>query len=520
MCCHAALRPPWLFLLVFLAYLLGPVRAETGPPSPSRLGPAAASPFAALVRTVYPAADPSDRALWSSRLTGAAFTAAAVAVAFSALGRLTTPGSALVLALLAGFASPLWSHASRSATPLAPAALAVSVLLWRATRAPGTDAAERSWDLLSGALGGALVLLDPTHPVSPLLLVALVRARPWTWTGVGAALVGALGAATAVAALPPAEGFSSLTAFSQVHDSAHPRFGLPQADVLAALLVSPGRGLVFHVPLVALAAAAVVLGREPRWLVRGAALALAVALAESASLDPPWGVDGFGPVSLSAFVPVLAAAAATLPAGGIRWGALFPLPAALAHAGAVFLGGHTWHERRDPVADPAAVWDVRDSPFSDVFAGPPRPDLAALVPAPFAMTLGEHPLRAGAPRPWLLHGWEAGEPTGTWASGPESWIAVAVPPGSYTLTLRATAPRSKGRPQRLLVHAPGAPAFEVTFGDGLWNEEPIAIRFRPSAGVSLVKIRPGHTWRPGRGDVRNLSLFVTALWLEKAMARP
>ena len=91
---------------------------------------------------------------------------------------------------------------------------------------------------------------------------------------------------------------------------------------------------------------------------------------------------------------------------------------------------------------------------------------------------------------------------------------MAVPPGDYVLTLMATAPRVRGRPQRLEIERPGGPPVEITFADGLWNVQPLPIHFRPEAGVVVLKLRPAHRFMPGHGDVRRLSVFVTALWLE------
>jgi hypothetical protein len=167
-----------------------------------------------------------------------------------------------------------------------------------------------------------------------------------------------------------------------------------------------------------------------------------------------------------------------------------------------------------PVAHPDAVWDMIDSPFSDLAKGPPPPDPTLLSPREFGMEPGEHPTRADDAAPWLAFGWEAREPTGTWASGHESWIVLAVPPGEYALTLTAAAPSVHGRTQRLEIQRPGGPSVEVAFSAGLWNFQAVTIMFRPEAGITLLKIRPAHTWRPGNGDIRRLSLFVSSLRLQ------
>ena len=46
------------------------------------------------------------------------------------------------------------------------------------------------------------------------------------------------------------------------------------------------------------------------------------------------------------------------------------------------------------------------------------------------------------------------------------------------------------------------------------------IPFRPEAGITVLQIHPTHTWRPGRGDVRPLSLFVASLRLQRTLRDP
>jgi hypothetical protein len=506
-------RAAWLFLPLLLVYLLGPVRVETGPAPPSTLGRAAAAPFARLVHAIYPTAPPVDRALRSSRLTGAFWAAAAVAVTFLALEHRTTPLRAYLLCLLAAFASPLWSGASRSEAPQAPAAFVVAAVLWLASRRSHVSAvAQRAGDVATGALFVLLFLLDSTLVLTPAALLVFAclagasESRPRdALRAIAAAAAGAMGAVV-VFPTPRLADAARLLAFDPASFAAH--------------LVSPGRGLVFFAPLAVLAAAALVRGDGPRRLVRGGALVWLAALAETASLDPLLMPQGFGPVTLAPYVPVLAVMASPLPLRGLRSGALLALPVAAAHAAAVFLAGHTWEERRAVALHPQALWDLRDTPFSDLVLGPPEPDLSGLDPRPFRMAPGEHATRAGQSLPWLLHGWETAEPTGTWASGRESWIVVAVPPGDYVLTLMATAPRVRGRPQRLEIERPGGPPVEITFADGLWNVQPLPIHFRPEAGVAVLKLRPAHRFMPGHGDVRRLSVFVTALWLEPGRTLP
>jgi hypothetical protein len=214
-------------------------------------------------------------------------------------------------------------------------------------------------------------------------------------------------------------------------------------------------------------------------------------------------------------VPLLALMAAGLPRAALRWGALVCVPVAVAHGAAVFLGGQTWDARRRPEHAPEAVWDLRDSPFSDLAWGAPRPEPALLAPRHYRMLPATYPARQGQDLPWLVYGWEAPEPEGVWASGAESWIALAAPPGRYILVLYASAPRDGARPQRIRVERPGAPPLELELARGLWEFEHLLIPFEAQRALTLLKLFPSHTWLPGRGDVRRCSLFVASIRLHR-----
>jgi hypothetical protein len=460
------------------------------------------------METVYATAEPADQVRWAGRVAGACWTAATVAVTFAALRTIASWTTALVLALLAGFASPLWSWASRSDTIEAPSTLVVAVMLWLAVR--GTRGSARATALLalaSGALATILWFLDPALGVATP--VAILCVRPWPWTRPAALVAGAgMGAALLVGWGLATAGGMSLLPHLQAFDAA----------VFAAYLVSPGRGLVLFAPVAGFSVAALSRADEPRRLVRGSGLAVLVALAHVACLDDPWGPQAFGPALLSPVVPLLAVMAAGLPAVGVRWGSLVLIPVVLAHAAVVLDGGYRWDRRREPLAHPDAVWDLRDSPFRDLVQGPPTPNPAFFLPSAFAMAPGDHPTRAGDDVPWLAFGWESPEAAGTWASGRESWIVLAVPPGDYTLTLTAAAPLIHEHGQRLEIERPGGPPMEVAFAGGLWSFQPVTISFQPQAGITVLKIRPAETWRPGRGDVRRLGLFVASLRLEHSPA--
>ena len=290
--------------------------------------------------------------------------------------------------------------------------------------------------------------------------------------------------------------------------------------VLAAYLVSPGRGLLLFAPVAGLAVAALARGDEPRRLVRGSGLA-------GARGPDAGGLPrrSLGPTGLRAGPPLADRSAARGHGRGPSGpGRSLGIAGRLAHrvgpGAAVLDGGYGWDRRREPAAHPDAVWDLRDSPFGDLMHGPPPPDPALFLPSAFRMAPGDHPTRAGEDAPWLAFGWEPLEPTGAWASGRESWIVLAVPPGDYTLALTAAAPLIQGHGQRLEIERPGGPPLEVAFTGGLWSFERVRIPFRPQAGITVLKIRPAWTWRPGRGDVRRLGFFVSSLWLQHTPGLP
>jgi hypothetical protein len=274
--------------------------------------------------------------------------------------------------------------------------------------------------------------------------------------------------------------------------------------VFATYFLSPGLGLFLFV-----ATAAGMLTARGRL----AAIMVLLLVADIAMRPDPWGPPGFGPVWLTPLVPLIAQAAAGLGRTAIAVGLLWTLPIAFAHGYATFRGGHTWSERRLLAAHPDAVWDLRDNPFRDQWKGAPPPDLRDRSPRDFRMPVGPYPLHAGQPVPWMVHGWEEPEAEGMWASEAESWIALAVPPGDYKLTLTASAPLWGATPQSVAIVRPGYPPLDVTFKRGLWDYEAIDIPFRSERAVSVIVLRPAHVVFPGQGDVRRATLFVKSLLL-------
>jgi len=443
----------WLCILVFLAYLSGPSRAPEDPPRDPALTTAIAAPVNAFVKGIYEHVPTQDRARWADRLIGAVLTTAAVTLTFLALQRIAPKESALILALMAAFASPLWSWTSRANTPETAWTLGAAALVW-----------------LSVSYGTYVVV----------------------WSAAGAVT-------------------TALLALGIAHGAFDP-------EVAAAYLVSPGRGLVFYAPLFVLALVALARRGGPRNVVVGGALVLLAGLDEIAGRADPWGPMGFGPTQFAPYIPLLAVMAAGLPRVWLRVGALLSLPALSAHGAAIFAGGHAWDERRAVAQHHEAVWDLSDSPFADLVFGAPRPDPRDLVAVHQWMRPGDYITRAGRPAPWLVYGWEGAEAKGVWASGRESWLVLGVPPGDYQLTLIASAPQRRGRNQSLLVERPGEPPLELEFQKKLWDLEPLAIPFRAERNITVLKLRPAHTWMPGHGDVRPCSVFLAALRLERRTA--
>jgi hypothetical protein len=453
-------RARWLFCFVLLVYLLGPSRPVPEGFETTFAGWLASPVFAAMA-WIYPRADPIDVGLRAARVFGATCTAGAVALIFATLRRRVTETNALALSLVSAFASPLWSGASRSVVPEAPAALFVATAVFLLPSAFASVANSRSGPRL--VVGGFGVL-------------SCVCAFAVVWPG---------------------------------------RMGEFQPEVVAAALASPGKGLLFFAPLCLAPLAA--FRSAP---CRIASAIVVVVILGSAFSERPWGEPSFGPARFAPLLPLIAWGSASafdvapkLLRGIMSASAL----AAVFHALAVFGGGRLWDARRDLVRDPAAVWDFRDSPFSDVLAGPPPPALDGerISPASLALREGVTSLRAGAPAPWFVHGFAPVEAEGVWATGRESWIAFSAPPGDYELTLIAAAPARAGRRQGLSVE--GANPGRFDFKSQLWEYEPVVLRVRSrgEGEIAVVKMKHRHTWMPGHGDVRNCAFFVTELRLTR-----
>ena len=60
----------------------------------------------------------------------------------------------------------------------------------------------------------------------------------------------------------------------------------------------------------------------------------------------------------------------------------------------------------------------------------------------------------------------------------------------------------------------GDAPLTLEFTKGLWEFETLPVPFRAETNLTVLKLRPAHTWMPGHGDVRSCSVFLAALRLE------
>ena len=555
---NARAAPPWsVALLLWLAFLLGPVRFSARDNIPaqlltesllsgqgfdlSRFHPSALTsdfkevfwqgerlvtrfpvvhallslPLALVVRALEPEVEPVERSRITGRVAGAFFTAAALGVTYAVLLRLTGPISSLAITLGAAFASPLYSVASRELWNHGPAALLLAAIVWLSLRTT------------SAALVGGAACVAATYfvrhaalaPAAVLFLVLQWRAlRDQPRRGLALAALGGVAASLPLALLNqaamgnPMGGYAALQAFEY-------RWGFPKTEALLAYAVSPARGMLLFVPVTLLALGGLrFAARRPHARLAWACLAAVVtALIEIASYGPWWGGWAFGPRMMTEYVPLLGVMAAFCPARAIALGCALCAPVVAIHAAYVFKGGHSWDERRQVDDNPAAVWDVSDSPFTDLVFGPPRPDAATLDAGRVAMPVGTHAISSERPTPWLVYGWEPTENAGVWASGSETWLAVSLPaPGRYALVLQATAPVVRGRPQRLGISISGnAVERRHAFETGLWDDEPVRMEIPYRSGTIVIRIEPDHIWFPGHGAVRRCTFFLRSLGLER-----
>ncbi len=477
----------------------------------------ASVPVALGIRAVEPELDPLERSRLTGRAAGALFTAVALGVTYAALLRLTAPAPALAIAVGAAFASPLYSVASRELWNHGPAALLLSMIGWLSwRRGRGAIAAG------AACVAGLYFVRHAALLPGAVLFLGLHRttiAGPGRRAFLRASLVGLAASGLPLALLNLAVAGNPVGSYAPFQMFEY-GWGVPSAEAVLAYLISPGRGLFIFAPVTFLAVlglrrAAAQTHAKVAW---ACAAALMTALLEIASYGPWWGGFGFGPRMLTEYVPLLALMAASAPPRAVVLVCALCVPVAGIHAGSLFRGGHSWDERREIDSNPSAVWDLRDSPFSDVLLGRPRPDPANFDPARLTLPTGLHHVRAGAVAPWLAFGWEAPESEGVWAEGEETWLAFRLPsPGRHELSFSAAAPVVDGRPQRLEISfGPGDGQRSVhTFRSGLWDYETVRVEAPLQEGVIVARIKSSHIWFPGHGDTRRCTFYVRWIRLER-----
>ncbi len=195
-------------------------------------------------------------------LTNCWIAAGTVAMLFLLARRLgSTLRQAVAVALLAGFATPLWFYAKTFfAEPLGAFALSAALLCARI----GFDERKAAaWWGLSGAALGLAVLAKPANLIFALPGGVLVSWYAWTWAnrdeGVerkkewAAAGKGILAWGTGLALCVALFGVYNLVRFGSPLETGYGseavRFTGSFRDGLLGLLVSPGRGLFVYCPL-------------------------------------------------------------------------------------------------------------------------------------------------------------------------------------------------------------------------------------------------------------------------------
>lgn len=325
---------------------------------------AAARLFGASPVAAEGAYDPGAEARLQHSIASALMAAVVLLVFLSA--RLTAPRpTAALVAIAAGFATPIWTTASRAmwSHTFLLVIYAVAALLLLRWELRG----RRAHPVLLATLLAWAFLVRPTAAAGAIAIAGYVawrRPRDLVTLGLAGLFWFALFAATSHAAerswLLPEYRPSRL-------GSATPFEGL------AGALLSPGRGLLLYCPLAAAVPALLVrfwrdVPGKPLVAALGAAVVLHVITV--AAFPHWWGGHSFGPRLLVDTVPFLAALAALGLAGarGSRaWLAvaaiLLATSVAIQAAGALSIAPHLWNILPvDVDAAPARLWDLADFP--------------------------------------------------------------------------------------------------------------------------------------------------------------
>lgn len=304
---------------------------------------------------------------------------ASLSVAFFYLlaRRLTSPGRALVAAVVYGFATGTWTISSQALWQHGAGQLAVIAGLSAAARW-WENTADRGALFAAGLAAGLAAALRPTNSLFVIALLAwLVAAR----RGRGEIAL----AATAPILLGIATLAYNQHVFGRFAGAYGVTFDTPWGSGVAGVLVSPGRGLLFYTPVVLFSLLGVWIWRRyrarwsgPVWPV--SALFAAALVVAAGQWHIWWGGHCYGPRLLTDAVPclvLLMLPAMNLVSRVYALRAAFVLLAAwstFAQAvGAFCYPNSRWDETPVAVgAQPSRLWDWRDNPIARSLAAGPR----------------------------------------------------------------------------------------------------------------------------------------------------
>jgi hypothetical protein len=305
----------------------------------------------------------------AEKLAAALLCAASVGFVLAGARRFgAPPWLAVTLTLLYAVGSPVLSTASQALWQHGPSVLAISAAIWAALRARE----DPGYDLVAGACCGLSIAARPTDALVAAGVLTAAVARGWrplarTVAGAAVPLVLVLGYQAAVFGSP------LVTGYGQEAGS----FTNPFGEGLAALLLSPTRGLLAFVPWAALSALGFALGGRRDVLLAGLSVGVAATIALYARWHVWWGGWCYGPRLLADLAPVLALGLAPLAALPRRLIAPWLVAAGLVAAA---LNGFGVFASRSQVA--RDVYDVRDAREAmEVWRWPPARLLNAVEAA-------------------------------------------------------------------------------------------------------------------------------------------
>lgn len=319
------------------------------------------------------------------RLAAALLASLSVVLVYLAARTLTSGGVALVAALAYAFATSVWSTGSQQLLQHGPAQLSLA----------GLSLCLLRRDTWRAAFGAALFAALAVA-VRPTLALFVAAAGAVIWFerrrrfALFAAVVG-----LALLALA-AYNLRVFGAFSGGYQHGLSTFGWPSPLVLAALWISPNRGLLVYTPIVALALAHPFLARREasRWLDASLLAVIGYSVFYSA-FRTWWGGYSFGPRYLTDPLPMLALAAIPAGEGLCRSVAGRALVAALlawsvaVQVVGVYCDRDSWNSTPLQIErQPERVWDWLDTQIArEIRGGWHGADLLPLI----RQSLGEAP---------------------------------------------------------------------------------------------------------------------------------